>query len=67
MSRQRGASAIRVVLEDGFTIKQLRAVLAEIGGDENSNLDVSMAYVELRRREALKSANWFVTEEAREK
>ena len=47
MSKIRGI--IKEVLAEGFTIEGLRAMLLQIGGDENSNLDVRDAYIQLRR------------------
>ena len=40
---------IKEVLAEGFTIEELRAMLLQIGGDENSNLDVRDAHIQLRR------------------
>ena len=47
MSKIRGI--IKEVVAEGFTIKELRAMLLQIGGDENNNFDVRDAYIQLRR------------------
>lgn len=50
----KGAAYIEFVLRDGHTIEDLRIVLKEFGGDENSNLDVKKAHgqLELRKMKA---------------